>query len=430
MLELELEPEHVGVEHADGLLEQLLAGLVALEDDDLQGVRHGPDRLLSVAAGSSAVERRARRRAPRARRSRTRRARRSRRRAPRRPSRRSSRSTAAANAGVFIFFLTDFGVMPVDALRAARRRRPCRSRDSSSTAYSVFSIGESRETPEEVGVRGDRAHDAPGEAAALELRQRACAGGRSSRSGIALVVEVVQQPDEAPQLLVLAELRARRRASRPRRRARAGAAIRTAVHSQKRVQASSRESGSGHGCYPSPRPTRRRRTLRYGEVRHRRRRAAVRHDRARRQQERRAADPRRVPAHRRGGRRCATSRGSATSRRCSRCSRDLGVDASSGAATTTVALCAADVDARPRSTAELAERIRASFLLAGPLLARFGARRDAAAGRRRDRPPPAGPAPRRLPRARRRRRARPRHRASPRPTAACAPATSSWTSRR
>ena len=37
-------------------------------------------------------------------------------------------------------------------------------------------------------------------------------------------------------------------------------------------------------------------------------------------------------------------------------------------------------------------------------------RHDAAAGRRRDRPPPAGPAPRRLPRARRDRRARPRHR--------------------
>ena len=35
----------------------------------------------------------------------------------------------------------------------------------------------------------------------------------------------------------------------------------------------------------------------------------------------------------------------------------------------------------------LAERIRASFLLAGPLLARFGRRSHASAGRRRDRPP-------------------------------------------
>ncbi len=48
----------------------------------------------------------------------------------------------------------------------------------------------------------------------------------------------------------------------------------------------------------------------------------------------------------------------------------------------------------------LAERIRASFLLAGPLLARFGSRPHAAARRRRDRPPPPRPAPRRVPRAR------------------------------
>ena len=84
--------------------------------------------------------------------------------------------------------------------------------------------------------------------------------------------------------------------------------------------------------------------------------------------------------------------------------------------------CSADGDhRRPTSTPTLAERIRASFLLAGPLLARFGARADAAARRRRDRPPPARPAPRRLPRARRRGRARPRHPADARPTAACAP---------
>ena len=44
---------------------------------------------------------------------------------------------------------------------------------------------------------------------------------------------------------------------------------------------------------------------------------------------------------------------------------------------------------------ELGEQIRASFLLAGPLLARFGRARDAAARRRRDRPPPARSALRR-----------------------------------
>ena len=42
-----LDPEQLGVENADGLLEQFLAGLVALEDDDLQGVRHGRVRISS-----------------------------------------------------------------------------------------------------------------------------------------------------------------------------------------------------------------------------------------------------------------------------------------------------------------------------------------------------------------------------------------------
>ena len=79
---------------------------------------------------------------------------------------------------------------------------------------------------------------------------------------------------------------------------------------------------------------------------------------------------------------------------------------------------------------ELSERIRASFLLAGPLLARFGHCRDAAAGRRRDRPPPPRPAPGRLPRARRRRVVQRPLSGSRRPAAACAPATSSWTSPR
>ena len=47
--------------------------------------------------------------------------------------------------------------------------------------------------------------------------------------------------------------------------------------------------------------------------------------------------------------------------------------------------------------AELAERIRASFLLAGPLLARFGSAPHAASRRRRHRPPPARSPSRRLP---------------------------------
>ena len=61
------------------------------------------------------------------------------------PSRIASRSTAAANAGVFIFFLTDFGVMPV--IPSGRTYAQAITNPlSSSTANSVFSIGVSRET--------------------------------------------------------------------------------------------------------------------------------------------------------------------------------------------------------------------------------------------------------------------------------------------
>ena len=82
-----------------------------------------------------------------------------------------------------------------------------------------------------------------------------------------------------------------------------------------------------------------------------------------------------------------------------------------------------------RSTPTLSERIRASFLLAGPLLARFG---------KADMPPPGGDVigRRRLDphldafRALGRRGATPSARSScARPTG-CTPATSSWTSRR
>ena len=42
--EVELHPEDVGIEDAERLLEQLLAGLVALEDDDPQRVGHRAGR--------------------------------------------------------------------------------------------------------------------------------------------------------------------------------------------------------------------------------------------------------------------------------------------------------------------------------------------------------------------------------------------------
>ena len=77
-----------------------------------------------------------------------------------------------------------------------------------------------------------------------------------------------------------------------------------------------------------------------------------------------------------------------------------------------VALCAAGVHEGAGVTEveiepELAEQIRASFLLAGPLLARFGRAVMPPSGRRRDRPPAAGPAPRRVPGDGRHRRLRP-----------------------
>ena len=78
---------------------------------------------------------------------------------------------------------------------------------------------------------------------------------------------------------------------------------------------------------------------------------------------------------------------------------------------------------------DLAERIRASFLVAGSAARALRRGAAAAAGRRRDRPPPARPAPRRVQGARRARRARARHPPARARTAACRRATSSWTSR-
>ena len=54
--------------------------------------------------------------------------------------------------------------------------------------------------------------------------------------------------------------------------------------------------------------------------------------------------------------------------------------------------------ATPTPDEALSAQIRASFLLAGPLLARFGEARMPPPGRRLHRPPPPRPAPRRLPR--------------------------------
>ena len=111
----------------------------------------------------------------------------------------------------------------------------------------------------------------------------------------------------------------------------------------------------------------------------------------RREQERRAADPRRVPARGRAGHALRTCRASATSRRCSSSSRDIGARAE-WTGPNEVRVHARGRRRRTSSTRSSASRMRASFLLAGPLLARLGPRERAASGRRRDRPPPARPA--------------------------------------
>ena len=107
--------------------------------------------------------------------------------------------------------------------------------------------------------------------------------------------------------------------------------------------------------------------------------AALGHRPPGRQQERRPADPRRVPAHRRPGH--ARERPAHPRRRGDdRADRRRSASRSSGRARTRVRVWAADVTST-RLDPELCTRIRASILLAGPLLARFGAA---------DVPPPGG----------------------------------------
>ena len=171
---------------------------------------------------------RARRLAPPSPRSRRRRARRSRPRAPRPPGWISSRLTPAANDGCLSFFFTDFGFIPSIPVGRTRRRRR-RSRESSSTANSVFARSVSRGTPRKVGVAGDRVDQLrrPVELGEQPQRRARMAVLGVVEVGEALVVEVVDEPGDRPQLLVARRARGRRRPSPPRRRAGACAATRT-----------------------------------------------------------------------------------------------------------------------------------------------------------------------------------------------------------
>ncbi len=204
----------------------------------------------------------------------------------------------------------------------------------------------SRETLHEVRVRGDRAHDHGVDAALARARRIAMRGWPVSRSGIALVVHVVQQPDDAPELLVGAVAARRRRASTPRPPGSAGAAIRTSPTRVSRDQASSRESPDDM-------------TVTLAE-----RLAAGRPRRPLfpwRSSSSTAACPCAAPCSPPGtrtapfrswprrssrasrGRRSATCRGSATSTRCCACSQGIGVRGHV-AGRPRVVLCAADVD--------------------------------------------------------------------------------------
>ena len=234
--------------------------------------------------------------------------------------------------------------------------------ESSSTAYSAFSMSESRETSRKSACEATARTNSGDEALALELghaRPRVAVRGVHVR--VALVVEVVQHPDEAPFLLVAAEaggVRAHRRLDREHVLAQGGglgplAEKGPGVFARKRLR---------HGCYPSP-------PLDHGEARHRGR----------------------VPLS--GTIQAAGNKNAAlpllaasllTEERVEIANvprirdteamltllADLGV-AVERLDDNKVALTAANIATTDVDPA-LAERIRASFLVAGPLLARFG----------------------------------------------------------
>ncbi len=118
--------------------------------------------------------------------------------------------------------LDRLGRQPVDALGAHDRAGHDEARQLVDRVQRVLQRRLARDV-EAVGVRGDRPHDLGRLAAALELGHgHARVAGLEVRE--ALVVHVVQQADDAPQLLVLAARGGPPRASRPRRPGSGGAA--------------------------------------------------------------------------------------------------------------------------------------------------------------------------------------------------------------
>ena len=279
-------------------------------------------------------------------------------------------------------------------------------------------------------MRGDGAHDDGVDVARLELGQRD-ARMAGLEVGMALVVHVVQQPDDAPQLLVLAAARARRRASPPPRPGNGGAGTPIATHSERRSQASSRESCTDMAVRlaepPIPPPGAApphvmEKFVIDGGVPLRGTVTPAGNKNAR------AADPGRLgPDDGRGPRaqRAAHPRRRGDARRAARPRRDgrvarrqRGRDLRGGR--------------RPRGAGRPRARRAHPRLVPArrPAARALRPRRHAAARRRRHRPPAPGPAPRRLPRAGRDATSTAATSSSSRPAAACAPARSSWTSRR
>ena len=211
-----------------------------------------------------------------------------------------------------------------------------------------------------------------------------------------LVVEVVEERGDAPQLLVAAELarvRGRRRLDRervPEQRF----ALRVPRERLPGLFASRRHGAASIARYGRHTRTRRR-------LRDRGSAAAERHDPRRREQERRAADPRRVPPHRRAGdarERAAHPRRRHDARAARRPRRRRGVDRRRTRCASTrgrVTKSAPDARALQQDPRVVPARRPAARALRP--------RDDAAAGRRRDRTPPPRPAHPRVRRARRRR---------------------------
>ena len=284
--------------------------------------------------------------------------------------------------------------------------------DSSSTAKSVLAMRRLARDAQEGRVARPPRRSAPAGSPSRSNSSSALRGWPVVEVRVALVVEVVEEAGGRPELLVLAALARVGDASPPRRRARACAASRDCGPLRRRAARPRRASGAmcGRVSEPRPEPARRWPSVplprrdppagsAHGEVRHRRRLSALRHGRAGRQQERRAAGARRLPAHRGGGR--AAQRPAHPRRRGdARAARGPRRAASSGATTTWSRCAPTSVDPHARSTPSWPSASAPRSCSPGRCW-RASARADMPPpGRRRDRPPPARPAPRRVPRAR------------------------------